>query len=88
MVKDDSAREETRCRHIGYSYRLAARVILYASSHIPRSLLHQSWSTGWNENSFKEIMQKKRKTKRKQKEKRKKDRKVKATKSTMSLCII
>ena len=26
-------REETRCRHIGYSFRLAARVILYASSH-------------------------------------------------------
>ena len=28
------AREETRCRHIGYSFRLAARVLLYASSHI------------------------------------------------------
>ena len=26
-------REETRCRHIGYSYRLAARVLLYESSH-------------------------------------------------------
>ena len=26
-------RKETRCRHIGYSYRLAARVLLYASSH-------------------------------------------------------
>ena len=26
-------RKETRCRHIGYSYRLAARVILYAPSH-------------------------------------------------------
>ena len=26
-------REETRCRHMGYSFRLAARVILYASSH-------------------------------------------------------
>ena len=25
--------EETRCRHIGYSFRLAARVLLYASSH-------------------------------------------------------
>ena len=34
MVKDhsDSEREETRCRHMGYSFRLAARVILYASS--------------------------------------------------------
>ena len=26
-------RKETRCRHIGYSYRLTARVILYALSH-------------------------------------------------------
>ena len=25
-------RKETRCRHIGYSYRLTARVLLYASS--------------------------------------------------------
>ena len=42
MVKDHSDSEkETRCRHIGYSYRLTARVILYAPSH-------QSWSTGWN----------------------------------------
>ena len=34
MVKDHSdGREETCCRHIGYSFRLAARVLLYASSH-------------------------------------------------------
>ena len=37
MVKDhsDSERErgETRCRHMGYSFRLTARVLLYASSH-------------------------------------------------------
>ena len=26
-------REETRCCHIGYSFRLAARVLLYAPSH-------------------------------------------------------
>ena len=26
-------RKETRCRHIGYSYRLAARVLLYAPPH-------------------------------------------------------
>ena len=26
-------RKETRCHHIGYSYRLTARVLLYASSH-------------------------------------------------------
>ena len=35
MVKDhsDSERGETCCRHIGYSFQLAARVLLYASSH-------------------------------------------------------
>ena len=47
-------RKETRCCHIGYSFRLAARVLLYAPSHRQDStyhglLLHQSWSTGWNE---------------------------------------
>ena len=26
-------RKETQCRHIGYSFRLTARVLLYASSH-------------------------------------------------------
>ena len=26
-------RKETRCRHIGYSFRLTARVVLYAPSH-------------------------------------------------------
>ena len=26
-------RKETRCRHIGYSFRLTARVLLYALSH-------------------------------------------------------
>ena len=37
MVKDHygkgKAREEIRCHHIGYSFRLQARVLLYASSH-------------------------------------------------------
>ena len=46
-------KKETHCRHIGYSYRLIARVILYAPSHRQdntyHGLLHQSWSTGWNE---------------------------------------
>ena len=32
MVKDHSD-SETRCRHIGYSFRLTARVLLYAPSH-------------------------------------------------------
>ena len=30
-------RKETRCRHIGYSFRLTARVLLYAPSHIQDS---------------------------------------------------
>ena len=33
-------RKETRCRHIGYSFRLAARVILYASSHRQDNTYH------------------------------------------------
>ena len=33
MVKDDSAREETCCCHMGNSFQLAARVLLYGSSH-------------------------------------------------------
>ena len=33
-------REETCCRHIGYSFRLAARVILYAPSHRQDSTYH------------------------------------------------
>ena len=33
-------RKETRCRHIGYSYRLAARVLLYAPSHRKDNTYH------------------------------------------------
>ena len=34
MVKDHSDSEKgTRCRHMGYSFLLTARVILYAPSH-------------------------------------------------------
>ena len=33
-------RKETRCRHIGYSFRLAARVLLYAPSHWQDSTYH------------------------------------------------
>ena len=33
-------RKETRCRHIGYSYRLAARVLLYAPSHSQDNTYH------------------------------------------------
>ncbi len=34
------ARKETRCRHIGYSYRLTARVLLYAPSHRQDNTYH------------------------------------------------
>ena len=40
MMKDHSAREETRCRHIGYCFRLAARVLLYASSYRQDNTYH------------------------------------------------
>ena len=33
-------RKETRCRHIGYSFQLAARVLLYAPSHRQDSTYH------------------------------------------------
>ena len=33
-------RKETRCRHIGYSYRLTARIILYAPSHRQDNTYH------------------------------------------------
>ena len=33
-------RNETRCRHIGYSYRLTARVRLYAPSHRQDNTYH------------------------------------------------
>ena len=33
-------RKETRCRHIGYSFRLSARVLLYAPSHRQDSTYH------------------------------------------------
>ena len=33
-------RKETHCRHIGYSFRLAARVLLYAPSHRQDSTYH------------------------------------------------
>ena len=41
MVKDILiVRKETRCRHIGYSYRLTARVLLYAPSHRQDNTYH------------------------------------------------
>ena len=38
-------RKETRCRHIGYSYRLTARVLLYAPSHKQDNTYHGLWYT-------------------------------------------
>ena len=38
-------RKETRCRHIGYSYRLKARVLLYAPSHRQDNTYHGLYST-------------------------------------------
>ena len=41
MVKDHSDSEKgNRCRHIGYAYRLAARVLLYAPSHRQDNTCH------------------------------------------------
>ena len=39
------AREETRCRHMGCSFRLAARALLYAPSHIQENTYHDLWYT-------------------------------------------
>ena len=33
-------RKETRCRHIGYSFQLTARVLLYAPSHRQDNTYH------------------------------------------------
>ena len=38
-------RKETRCRHIGYSFRLTARVLLYALSHRQDSTDHGLYYT-------------------------------------------
>ena len=35
-----TVRKEIRCRHMGYSYRLTARVLLYAPSHRQDSTYH------------------------------------------------
>ena len=40
-------RKETLCRHIGYSYRLTARVLLYAPSHRQDSTYHGLCYTQW-----------------------------------------
>ena len=52
MVKNHLAREETRCHHMGYSFRLAARVLLYAPSHRQDITYHVQcfWSTYYVKN--------------------------------------
>ena len=40
MVKDHSVREETHCHHMGYSFQLAARVLLYAPFHRQDTTYH------------------------------------------------
>ena len=41
MLKDNSDSErEKRCRHMGYSFRLASSVLLYASSHRENNKYH------------------------------------------------
>ena len=47
MVKDhsDSEKGKPRCRHIGYSFRLAARVLLYVPSHRQDSTYHGLYYT-------------------------------------------
>ena len=43
-------RKETRCRHIGYSFRLTARVLLYAPSHRQDSTYHSlCYTSRWCE---------------------------------------
>ena len=47
MVKNhsDSEREKTHCRHMGYPFQLAARVLLYASSHRQDNTYQDLWYT-------------------------------------------
>ena len=57
MVNDHlyNVKEETRCHHYRCNvFRLAARVLLYATSYGQDNthdgvLLYQSWNTGWKE---------------------------------------
>ena len=58
MVKDHSDSERGNpLPHMGYSFRLTARVLLYAPSHKQDNTYHsQSWSTGWNEKATFEVL--------------------------------
>ena len=50
-------RKKTRCRHIGYSYRLTARVLLYASSHRQDNTYHSLCYTSRGALAEREIAQ-------------------------------
>ena len=62
-------RKESRCRHIGYSYRLTARVLLYAPSHRQDNTYHGLCYTsrgalaGTKNSSMGQIKKKKKKKK-------------------------
>ena len=55
MVKDHSAREETRCHHcMDYFFSISSKgsficTIPQKERHIPWPSLQQSWITGWKE---------------------------------------
>ena len=57
MVKHHSAREETCCHHMGYSFWSGSKgyficTIPQTECHIPHPLVHQPWSIGVNENQL------------------------------------
>ena len=58
--KDHSARKETHCCHMGYSFRLAARDILYASSHrqdnIPQFFYTSRGALDGTRNIYKKVL--------------------------------
>ena len=49
-------RKETRCRHIGYSYRVTARVLLYAPSHRQDNTYHGLCYTRDREHFTKQVI--------------------------------
>ena len=58
MVAEYIGKENCCCHVMGYSFQLSARYLLcllfhrQESMYVPRPLLHQLWSTGWNEKNF------------------------------------
>ena len=54
VVKDhsDRVRDETRCRHLGYSFRSAARVLLYSPAYRHDNIYHGLCYTSRGEQQF------------------------------------